>query len=268
MVAFLIWLLCIGITVLGIVFLFQYLDLSEGFSSSQSINSIVIKTCPASTTSYVTSGGDTNCCDTSDIVNRKCNGNIVCSLSPNSSETILSCSEWVMKEWAKRGSTFCAPSMPHYFGTINRQLESVEGCSASRAGSDGSLPQDPTMPKCKIYQTSADEYAKADSCFNIRARDAMATPIPAATKQIVATGWSRKKYPALLTATYLPPNAMVPVTCYDWDRVVTYFNSHDPSGETTRQWTKQYKDKYVIFCGPSKAYYIDKTLTKENAIGV
>jgi hypothetical protein len=158
--------------------------------------------------------------------------------------------------------------MPHYFGTINRRLGSVEGCSASQAGSDGSAPQDSTKPTCKIYQTSSDEYAKADSCFNIRARDKMVTPIPAATKQIIPIKWGGKEHPVLLTATYLPPNAMVPVTCYDWDRVVTYFNANDPTGETTRQWTKQYKDKYVVFCGPSKAYYVDKTLSKDNAIGV
>lgn len=264
---FIIWLLCVGIAAFIIGFCIRYIDINikEGFST----NPIVITSCPASTTTYVTSAGDTNCCD-GDIVDGQCNGNLLCSLSPKPGKGLDTCADWIMKEWKKRSDTFCAPaSMPYYFGTMNRRAGSLEGCSASPCSPDGTAPRDAMKPKCKIYQTSIDEYGKADSCFNKRALDAMAVPIRAATKQIIPTSqWQGKQYPALLNATYLPPNAMVPVSCYDWDRVVTYFNAWDPTGETTKEWTKQYKDKYVIFCGPSKAYYVDKTLTKANAIGV
>ena len=265
-IEFLVWLLCIGIATLAVVYIIQFMESSvkkEGFDSGIPIR---ITACPAATSTYVTGGGDTNCCD-GDIVDGECNGNLVCSLSPKPGKNLLSCAEWIMREWRKRSDKFCAPSMPYYFGTMNRKASSVEGCSASKCSSDGTTPQDPARPACKIYRTSVEEYGKTDSCFNVKAGDQMATPIPSATKQIVSTGGSQ---PALLSATYIPPNgsSVVPVSCYDWDRVAVYFNSHDPSGRLTAEWAKNYKDKYVIFCGASKAYYVDRTLTKANAIGV
>ena len=266
---FIIWLLCVGIAALVIGFCIRYIDhdtsivsLKEGFST----NPIVITSCPAATTTYVTSAGDTNCCD-GDIVDGQCNGNLLCSLSPNPAKGLDTCADWIMKEWKKRSDTFCAPaSMPYYFGTMNRRQGSVEGCSASPCSPDGTTPRDAMKPKCKIYQTSIDEYGKTDSCFNQRALDAMATPIPAATKQVVV---SRGSLPAILSASYIPPNgsSVVPLTCYDWDRMVIYFNAVDPTGETVKS-TVQNKDKDVQFCGASKAYYVDGTLSISDAIGV
>ena len=272
MVPFLIWLLCVGIAALVIGFCIRYIDtdtsivsLKEGFST----NPISITSCPAATTTYVTAAGDTNCCD-GDIVDGQCNGNLLCSLSPKPGKGLDTCADWIMKEWKKRSDTFCAPaSMPHYFGTMNRRQGSVEGCSASPCSPDGTTPRDPMKPKCKIYQTSIDEYAKADSCFNQRALDAMVAPIPSAKKSLIYGGTSRegKILPTLLIASYLPPNEMIPLTCLDWDRLAIYLNQIEPTGELTRNLGRD-RERDVKFCGASKAYYIDKTLSISNAIGV
>ena len=260
---FLIWLLCIGIAALVIGLLIKSMNFrpEEGFSSS-----IVITTCPSATTNYVTSKGSTNCCN-GDVVDGKCNGEDICSLSASDpSGGIISCAEWIIKEWQKRSDRFCAPSMPYYFGTMRRRQGDIEGCSASKTGPDGSKPQDTTKPTCKIYKSSVDEYGKPDSCFNVRARDAMVAPISNATKQIIPVG---NKNPALLSATYSPPNgiSVVPVACYDWDRAKIFLNSIDPTGNSTKSYEK-IKDKHVIFCGASKAYYVNGSLAKKDAIGV
>lgn len=259
------WLLCVIVAAIVIIYLIHNVDTISSMSSEGFIS---ITACPNSTTTYVTSDGSTNCCD-SDVVDKQCNGNIVCSLSPKPTNGILTCMEWLMREWRKRSDQFCAPSIPYYYGTIGRKQGSSEGCSASQCTADGSAPSDSTQPTCKIYQTSVDEYGQIDSCFNQKALNTMAVPIPTATKQIIPIGWSGKKYPALLIATYLPPNgtSMVPVTCYDWDRAKIFLDEADPSGKATNLYL-QNKDKHVVFCGASKAYYVDYTLTKANAIGV
>lgn len=259
---FLVWLLCVGIAALAIGLLIKNVGLQEGFDSS-----IRITACPAATSTYITGAGDTNCCD-GDIVDGQCNGTNVCSLSPSdkSGRGLMSCADWILREWRKRSDRFCAPSIPYYFGTMRRRQGDIEGCSASQTGPDGTQPQDTTAPTCKIYQTSVDEYGKVDSCFNMRARDAMVAPISNATKHILPVG---NTYPALLSATYSPPNgsSIVPVTCYDWNRAKMYLNSIDPSGNATKSY-ESIKDKYVIFCGASKAYYVDGSLAKKDAVGV
>ena len=259
---FVIWLLCVGIAALAIGLLLKTKD-TENFLDS----GIRIKTCPDQTTTYITGRGDTNCCN-GDIVNGECNGTTICSLSPSdkSSKGYMSCAEWITKEWAKRSDRFCAPSIPYYFGTIGRRTKDKEGCSASPCIQDGSRPQDSTRPTCKIYQTTEDEYGKADSCFNIKARDTMAIPIRTATKAIIPMEKNGVKLPALLSATFTPPNnSDGPVTCYDWDRYK--INLTAQNSQNRSYYENNYKVN-VLFCGASKAYYYDRTLSRENAVGL
>jgi len=258
---FLFWLLCILIATILIVYLIRGTS-----SESDKEGFISISSCPTASTNYITSNGDTNCCD-SDVVDRQCNGVVICSLSPKRPNGVPTCSDWITKEWTKRSSKFCTRSMPHYYGTMGKTRGSMEGCSASPSSTDGSAPSDPTKPKCRVYQTSVDEYGKMDSCFNMRALDAMILPSPNATKRLVSIG--RPRLPALLSATFSPPLNLsaVPITCYDWKRMELFYNAQDPSGRTSRS-QATIKDRNVNFCGAAKAYYIDRTLSISNAIGV
>ena len=278
LVPFLIWLFCVGIAALAIGLFIKNMDLinvnaKEGFDSS-----IRITTCPASTATYITAHGDTNCCD-GDIVDRQCNGTDVCSLSPSdkSGHGLMSCADWIIKEWQVRSTRFCAPSIPYYFGTMHRKQGDKEGCSASPCSQDGGAPQDTTKPTCKIYKTSVDEYGKADSCFNIKARDAITCPIPTATKEIVYTGIIKGNLmPALLRCTYIPPNGSsmnIPVHCNDVGRFETYINATLDQGwkmyiNIIHQFINSFSVKDVNFCPASKAYYVDGTLLRKDAFGI
>ena len=232
--------------------------------------------CPASTATYITPEGDTNCCD-GDVVDNRCNGNDICSLSPSSPNGLMSCADWIIKEWTARSARFCTNSMPYYFGTMHRRSNEIQGCSASQCTSDGGSPQDPMQPTCKIYQTSVDDYGQIDSCFNAAALDKLQCPITSATKDLVSTGIKNGILsPALLRCTYIPPNGSslnVPVHCNDVARFETYINT------TLDKNSSQYIDlidklidtysiKDVTFCPASKAYYVDGTLARKDAFGV
>ena len=112
---------------------------------------------------YVTTSGDTNCCD-HDVVNKQCNGNIICSLSPNPPNGIQTCTKLYADEWAKRATRFCPVTMPNYFGAFERGAGKPEGCSVSVSTTDGSGPQNPGQPQCKVYSSQEDNRTMSDSC--------------------------------------------------------------------------------------------------------
>lgn len=168
---FFIWLLCIAISAIMIGLFLKWdsgdimLRVSEGFSTQAS--NIRITTCPNKSMAYVTTSGDTNCCD-HDVVNKQCNGNIICSLSPNPPNGIQTCSKLYADEWAKRSTRFCPTSMPNYFGAFERAMGKPEGCSVSVSTVDGSAPQNPGQPQCKVYSSQQANRTMSDSCETVK----------------------------------------------------------------------------------------------------
>ena len=225
-VPFFIWLLCIGIAAIMIGLFIQNSE-NEGFvdSASQGIDSsmksnINITTCPIGSASYITAAGNTNCCE-GDLVNNVCNGTDICSLSQSIPGGIQSCAEWITKEWANRSQKFCAKSMPYYFGNLQR-TPGLEGCSASISIGDGSAPEDLNAQKCKIYGNMTDELAKIDSCYNVKARDAVQCPQANATKSMNNYGTN---LPVIFSCNYIPKDGStngMPTSCMDAPRAVEY----------------------------------------------
>jgi hypothetical protein len=155
--AFLIWLLCVGISaVLISYFLKNSLKpvIREGFA---------VYTCPSGTNDFVNQEGETNCCN-GDVVDGYCTGNLRCTLSPKSKSGLLTCTDLAASDAAEAGANKCPPSMPHYFGCST----AIEGCSASTPSANGLQPSDPLQPQCILYKTSAEDLVKLDSCYNVR----------------------------------------------------------------------------------------------------
>ena len=230
-VPFLIWLTCIGIAAI-MVGLFIQKSENEGFADAPTSGTkdsrgkqigISITKCPTGSVSYITSAGNTNCCE-GDLVNNVCNGNDMCSLSQSIPGGLQSCGEWITKEWAIRSKKFCAPSLPYYFGSLAR-TPGTEGCSESLSTSDGSAPENTMQPKCRIYGNMTDELANTDSCFNATAKDAIKCPQDNATKSMISYG---KPTPVILTCNYVPKDGStngMPTTCMDAPRAVQYIKS-------------------------------------------
>lgn len=202
----------------------------EGFADTPSDSAplkkqpaIIITTCPKGSVSYITATGNTNCCE-GDLVNNVCNGNDMCSLSPSIPGGLQSCADWITREWTKRGEKLCSRSLPYYFGTLAR-TPGTEGCSASLCSFDGSVPEDPNQPRCKIYGNMTDELSMVDSCYNAVAKDAIKCPQADAKKALVSYG---KSTPAILTCNYVPKDDStngMPTSCMDAERAIQYLQN-------------------------------------------
>ena len=279
-IPFIIWIFCVGVAalIIGKVLGDGFSDLdstqttskttkTEGFTGTSSSvgGGISVTTCPSGSVSYVTEAGNTYCCN-GDIVDGQCNGNNVCSLSPNPPDkTVETCSAWLVKEWKRRSDRFCPLSIPNYFGKMNRGQGINEGCSVSTCTSDGSEPYDPTRKQCKIYNTREEELSNVDSCYNVMAMENLVCPQSNATKSIVLYPISGKAMPAILKCNYMPSSGKsngMPVDCMDADSVMAYLEARDPG--SSRAYTS-WINTCVAFCGASKDYYVDGTLPADKA---
>ena len=167
--AFLIWLLCVGISAVLIgYFLKNSLKpvIREGFA---------VYTCPAGTNDFVTDAGETHCCN-GDVVDGYCTGNLRCTLSPKSKSGLPTCTDLAASDAAAAGASQCPTNMPHYFGSCNV----VEGCSASTPTANGLQPSDPLQPQCILYKTKAEELVKLNSCYNVKQANVKAAQCSAA----------------------------------------------------------------------------------------
>jgi len=58
--------------------------------------------------------------------------------------------------------------MPNYFGPFERGAGMPEGCSVSVSTADGSAPQNPGQPQCKVYSSQQDNRTMSDSCETVK----------------------------------------------------------------------------------------------------
>jgi hypothetical protein len=162
----------IGIILISITLLFflhwglrMCKGVKEGFLNSPSsplTSDIQLNSCPANSTRFVNSSGQSLCCDGS-IVDNQCSGKTLCSLSEQAG-TIPTCGEWYAAWLAERGANRCFPGMPNYF---EDKATGVKGCTSGPRKPDGSGPASANQKKCILYNSQKDENDKSDSCTNM-----------------------------------------------------------------------------------------------------
>lgn len=293
----LVWLLCVCTITLGVyIYINNAKYAKEGFNY-RSRAEIRITKCPQGTTSYITSTGDTHCCE-GDIQHGKCKGTTVCSLSPmREGGKIQTCSNIMTYLWAQRTYDWCPEAM-YFYGTMGNRRPSgpgidpnIWGCSSSKPKLDGTKPDAPagtTIDFCTIYGSNKDNLATVttaavaadatgagakpavvESCRNRREIQKMETPTPTASRTMVNTSSSARKTPALFNASFTPIKNVsanpTPVTCTNWPRFKLYLQHVFPSAIPAYE---SIQGKHVYWCTAAKAYYIDGTLSASNAIGV
>ena len=158
--AFLLWLIFVVISAIAIGYFIKYYSLN----SDSRNEGFIVYTCPVGSTKYITNNGETNCCN-GDIVDSKCTGNNVCSLSPTNTLRLPTCHDYAKNEVDTAAAQYCFPVMPYYFASSDGLLR---GCSASHATSDGTAPADQTMLQCRLYPTAALDKVRLDSCYNYK----------------------------------------------------------------------------------------------------
>jgi hypothetical protein len=212
--AFLLWLICVGISAIAIGYFIKYYNNSpnEGF---------VVYSCPSNTTKYINNDGETNCCN-GQIVDGRCTGNNVCSLSPTNTLKLPSCGDYTISLLRNAEKEYCFPEMPHYFASANGSLR---GCSASVILPDGTAPADPGQLQCILYSTPALDKIKLDSCYNYnlnKNKPAVANcPVPQAT----------------LPSSYIPKQNTVLMKTFAMTEDYELDFDITPTGVPVGQWT-------------------------------
>ena len=156
--AFLLWLVFVGISAIIIGYFLKYYAFNDNVIKEE----FVVYGCPSGTTNYITDIGETNCCN-GDVVDGECNGNNVCTLSPNNTAGLPACAEIHAKAAAAAAIAKCPEKIPNYFAALDGSLK---GCSVSNIMSDGSAPMDTSALQCILYSTAELDSSKLDSCQN------------------------------------------------------------------------------------------------------
>lgn len=154
--AFLIWLICIGISAILIGYFLIHLQTpskKEGFT---------MHVCPSRSVSYITHDGETRCCN-GDVIDGWCNGNDLCTLSPKSKAGLQTCADLVAYNLAVTGAAQCPTKIPNYFASLDGSLR---GCSVSQPLPNGIGPSDPNQLQCILYPTPDLDKVRLDSCYN------------------------------------------------------------------------------------------------------
>ncbi len=273
----LLWLLSVCLATIVIIIFIKPIPL-ESFFDTPTPTSIRFTECPAGTTSYITSEGDTNCCS-GEIKKGKCVGVNMCSLSPKyPGSSLQSCSEIIRYLWNQRSRDWCPSSAPNFYGTMNRYSNGTFnewGCSSTVSTATGGKPTSATT-FCTIYTTEEENLSNIGtganqasiSCRNMRDADTAKTLITGST-----TLWEpQNSNPALIKLSFTPlmngtttNGTTATVTCYEFNRFITFYRKVAPSYIDSIR-AQRYNNIY--YCDAAKGYYITGTLSASNAMGI
>lgn len=151
-------------------------------------------TCPTGSKYFIDKNGNSYCC-AGTIRGLKCDGDIVCSMSP-SKGGVESCASLELAIASDMADKVCPPSMPNYFRNFTT---GYEGCTESALTVSRDAPTNESAPKCVIYKSDADNLVKTDSCTNIRAMELMKCVTPNCKKSVSILTDGK---PAVIMQTY------------------------------------------------------------------
>jgi hypothetical protein len=285
----LLWLLCVCLATIVIIIFIKPISI-ESFFNTPTPTVLRITTCPRGTTTYITSNGDTNCCQ-GEIRKGKCIGSNFCTLSPKyPGSSLQTCSEVIEILFDRRSREWCPRiAAPHFYGAMNRYTSDGRtnewGCSSvSSVANGGVKPTNTNATFCTIYETDRDNLSKLTVAARAATSAAAATPATViscrnmrdaenAQKLIASstTTWEpQNPDPALLKLSFTPrvnnPASTNNVTCYDFTRAISFYRAKRNNTHVKYLYRHRYTD--VQLCDGAKAYYIDGTLSASNAQGV
>jgi len=216
---------------------------------------IVLKSCPVDTTFYIDAKGRGACCD-SRIVNNKCSGKVICSLSEGSSG-LPTCGEYYSAILDEKGTKLCNSSFPNYF-----ESSSKRGCTSGRRTKDGSAPLFPNNdPYCMLYTSETEELTQLDSCTNAKLFEntqCFTHTVEGATKTLE----SMDTLPALVSCSYTDSQDLyfgsLPRKCYSDESLERYLNARITNGSISKRILETPKDDR--WCSVAQAKYIDHTV--------
>lgn len=217
---------------------------------------IKITTCPADTTSYVDGGGRTVCCEGT-VVNGKCSGKNVCSLSEPIAG-LPTCSAWLDAHLENKGAKRCPPSMPKYYE--NKGGDS--GCTAGHRNAQGTAPASTSNKFCTLYRSERDAMLKMDSCENQKVLEEAKCLSKPTTR--VLHNWGAMPPPVYCSG--IDTGSLTPLACLDdaaFVRTADYWSNNFPPfmknwKDQVHNWGPQWK---MHFCSVVQKVTVDKSLS-------
>lgn len=251
--------IAIGI-IIGIILFFtvegfsiyeQFTDQVEGFVDDDTID-IKITTCPADTSSYIDGGGRTVCCDGT-VINGKCSGPTVCSLS-EAVAGLPTCSAWLDAYLENKGAKRCPPSMPKYY-----ENKSQAGCTAGDRNAQGTGPLGNTF--CTLYNSEKDSMLKKDSCENQKVLEEAKCLSKPTSRSLMDWG----AIPPPVNCTGMDTASLTPLSCIDdagFIRTADYWAKNFPPymknwKEQSVNWGAQWK---MHFCSVVQKVTVNKSM--------
>lgn len=229
----------------------------EGFANSVSDETdISLSACPPDTTSYLSDNGLHLCCRGS-IVDGKCSGQNVCSLS-EATDGVPTCGVYYASVLEENAGKFCPQTMPYYF-VDNSTIPPTRGCTNGRRKKDGSGPAEPGQPQCKIYSQEKDELSALDSCTNailLSKTKCFTTTVDNVQPTLVKNGDS----PALILCQYRDITTSMPRSCFSDESINRASEADVVSGKKPKGWKDSLlpEDK-LQWCSKHQKVYLDRT---------
>lgn len=231
---------------------------TEGFSNGDGETlDIKITTCPADTTSYVDGGGRTVCCE-GNVINGKCSGKNVCSLS-EAIAGLPTCSAWLDAYLENKGAKRCPPSMKNYY---ENKGATQAGCTAGHRNAQGTAPSSTTNKFCTLYRSEQDELLKRDSCTNQKILEEAKCLSKPTSRSLLDWG----AIPPAVHCTGMDTGSLTPMSCLDdyafvrtadyWAK--TYAPQYINWKDQAHNWGPQWK---MHFCSVVQKVTVDKSLS-------
>lgn len=232
-------------------------ETKEGFLGSNGLD-INVSSCPANTVTYINEKGNTVCCE-GKLVDGKCSGREVCSLSQGSG--LPTCSEYRAAWLDSKGELKCPRRLANYF----ENEKGVGGCTSGPRNEQGTAALNGSDPQCMLYTDADTELKKKDSCLNQKHFEQSACFSRGgidSSKDMFETGWG----PAIILCSYRLPGSPFPQMCYPDNSLYRFFKFFTDRGQYTewKNWFSgsNYTNK-IYFCSKAQKVNIDKSITMD-----
>ena len=161
------------------------------------------------------------------------------------------CVNTILAEYAQKGQQ-CPSSLPLYY---DDKINKIKGCTSDRYNKSLSGPYN-KKNVCILYDTMDKNLTKIDSCYNKKDLDDFPCFGNKCTKSLVQFG---ENTPIIVSVQFADTMGMVH-TAYSKKSAEIFLDSTNP---TWREHGMEL-DKAIFVAEVAKAYYIDKTISKED----
>jgi hypothetical protein len=192
---------------------------------------IQIRLCPDSAPTIQTAIGNTDCC-TGDLMNGKCNGKTVATLSP-SHDGVPTVIDYWKQYFIQKGKIMCPANMPNFYEDITNK-NGPSGCTASSVSTDGKNPTDTTLAQCSIYKDALSNETRANSCHNMKIMNTLRCPSLSGHQSTVSTESDSNGSFKYFACKYQTSDGL-PLFCAEDKTFEEYLRRTNPNWKTSSQ---------------------------------